>query len=273
MKLPLPITVLALCCAAAFAEKSTKTGITPVQAELSSDLATRILKVGSTVYARVSVDWQGSNCALSTGAVLEAHVLLVVPHTKTVKDSQLGLAFTGAQCGGMKLGSFPMVLAAMAAPPGDDDYGIMSASLPVLTTGAGGIAAIKSGAVANWTMQSDFYRYPLIPSLKMGEVSGIKGLTLSVGAGPEHSSILTSRNRDVSLDKRTMLMLVPAPGLHSAFRNRSVRKHHGAPSRRSTRLGQWRRRLNSGPGPVAGDIDLCVPPPVQPGVAVERGHQ
>ena len=84
MRIPGLITVLALCCTPAFAESATKPGITPVQAELSSDLNARLLKVGATVFARVAVDWQSSGCVLRTGAIIEAHVLSVVPHTKSV---------------------------------------------------------------------------------------------------------------------------------------------------------------------------------------------
>jgi hypothetical protein len=290
MRLPLPITVLALCCAVASADQLSKRGITPIEAELSSDLNARILKVGSAVYARVSVDWQGANCTLTAGAILEAHVLLVVPHTKTVKDSELGLAFTGAQCGEPKLGEFPLVLAAMAAPPEQSDYGIMSASLPV-NTGSGGtsvksdaIASLKSSAAANWFMESEFYRSPLALSMKMGQVSGIRGLTLSVATGPEHSSVLTSRNHDVSLDKHTLLMLVPAQGIFPLAAVISPPGPSEPPNASQPALPSASSGVSSASGPGAGalaeppadDIDLCVPPQcnqaLPSGAAINEGN-
>src|SRR5579863_6263652 len=79
--------LLALSSAAHYAETADKLGITPIQAELMADLNTRALKVGATVFARVTAEWQGADCALRNGAILEAHVLSVVPHTKTAKDS------------------------------------------------------------------------------------------------------------------------------------------------------------------------------------------
>jgi hypothetical protein len=290
MRLPLPITVLVLCCTAAFADKASKPGITPVQAELSSDLSARLLKVGSTVYARVSFDWQGTNCALSAGAILEAHVLLVVPHTKTMKDSELGLAFTGAQCGELKLGNFPLVLAAMAAPPDQSDYGIMSASLPVsMGTGntsskSDAIASLKSNAAANWVMEANFYRAPLIPILKMGQVSGIRGLTLSVGTGPEYSSVLTSRNHDVSLDKHTLLMLVPTEGVVPLAVANSPANAAALPASGQPTLSGASSDASSPSGPDASapaeppadDIDLCVPPQcnqaLPSGAAINEGN-
>ena len=46
--------------------------------------------------------------------------------------------------------------------------------------------------------------------MEMGDVYHVKGLKLSVGTGPENSSILTSKDHDVSLEKHSLLLLVPA---------------------------------------------------------------
>jgi len=46
--------------------------------------------------------------------------------------------------------------------------------------------------------------------MQMGDVYRIRGLKLSVGTGPENSSILTSKDHDVSLEKHSLLLLVPA---------------------------------------------------------------
>ena len=90
---------LVLCWATVSAEKLAKPGADPVQAELMADLHARLLKVGQTVYARVKVEWRNPGCNLKNGAVLEAHVVSVVPSIKPVKASEVGLAFTKAQCG------------------------------------------------------------------------------------------------------------------------------------------------------------------------------
>src|ERR1700739_4444601 len=97
---------LPLCWATASPEKIAKPGITPIQAELMADLHARLLKVGGTVYARVTVDWKGPGCVLRNGAILEAHVVSVVPRIKPAKGSEVGLAFSKAQCGELKLGPF-----------------------------------------------------------------------------------------------------------------------------------------------------------------------
>jgi len=47
----------------------------------------------------------------------------------------------------------------------------------------------------------------------MGEVERINGLKLGVAKGPDNSSVLTSKGQDVSLEKRTFLLLIPARGV------------------------------------------------------------
>ena len=60
MRIPGLTTALALCCTAVFADTIARPAITPVQAELMSDVHARLMKVGATVYARVTVDWRGT---------------------------------------------------------------------------------------------------------------------------------------------------------------------------------------------------------------------
>ena len=84
-RIPALTTALALCCPAVFADTTAKPGITPVQAELTADLNAHLMKVGSTVFARVTVDWRSSDCVLRNGAILEAHVVSVVPQPRPPK--------------------------------------------------------------------------------------------------------------------------------------------------------------------------------------------
>ncbi len=130
-----------LCIPAAGANKVAEPGITPIQAELMADLHARLLKVGATVYARVAVDWSSTDCALKTGAVLEARVVSVAAYTPAAKISEVDLAFIGAQCGTPTMGRFGLLLAAMAAPPRPSDLGILSDPMPVSTRGGDGMAS------------------------------------------------------------------------------------------------------------------------------------
>jgi hypothetical protein len=62
---------LVLFCATASAEKIAKPGANPIQAELMGDLHARLLKVGQTVFAHVTIEWRSPGCLLRNGAVLE----------------------------------------------------------------------------------------------------------------------------------------------------------------------------------------------------------
>ena len=212
---------LMLCCAAACAAAVTVQSVTPIQAELMADMHARLLKEGSTVFAKVIIDWKGTDCVLRSGAVLEARVISVVPDLKPAKGSQVSLAFTRAQCGQLKMGDFEMMLAAIAAPPSNSDLGIMSESLPVLSTGnmnMGGQITVNSmrdmrnSTDYNLNLQTTIASFPIDPRTEMGSVSGIRGLKLSVGTGPDNSSVLSSKDRDVALLKHTLLLLVPSQG-------------------------------------------------------------
>ncbi|HTB95965.1 MAG TPA: hypothetical protein VK716_03085 [Terracidiphilus sp.] len=211
------LLVVAYCVVAAYGDSLPKPGLKPVQAELIADLNARLLQVGSTVFARVTADWQSADCALKRGSILEASVLSVAPHTKTSKSSELALAFTQAQCGEAKMVPFKLMLAAMAAPTQDSDLGILNDTVPFLIgSGAGAISAVKSMQFsatgereATNTYTSPF---PAGAPMHMGEVIGIRRLRLDVGTGAESSSVLTSNDRDISLDKHTALLLVPTLG-------------------------------------------------------------
>ena len=204
---------LAFSCTAACAG-TTQSSVTPVQAELITGIHTRILKVGSPVYARVTVDWHDAECILDSGSILQAQVISVTPRTKTTKDSELGLAFTKAQCGGPQMGTFNLMLAAISAAPGDSDN--LEQTLPILSSAAGGgraaFASMHATAASGIQAQIQIHDFPVVPHMKMGYVGGLRGLTLNVGSGPDKISVLSSKNHDVSLDKNTLLLLVPTRG-------------------------------------------------------------
>jgi hypothetical protein len=263
---------VALCWATASAEKIAKPGITPIQAELMADLHARLLKVGGTVYARVTVDWKGPGCVLRNGAILEAHVVSVVPRIKPAKGSEVGLAFTKAQCGELKMGPFELLLSAVAGPPENSDLGILSENLPVKSlsglTGEMALNSMRASLSVNLQMESQVYLFPLVPRMQMGDVYGIRGLKLSVGTGPENSSILTSKDRDVSLEKHSLLLLVPAQGAFPrASAGSSVDDRVAPPGSTEPKVERIAAPL---PRPPVEDIDLCAPP--QCNVALPSGN-
>jgi hypothetical protein len=213
------VFALGLSIPAAAANKVAEPGIKPVQAELLADLHARLLKTGATVFARVIVDWSGAGCDLRNGAILEGRVVSVAPYTPAARVSEVDLAFTRAQCGKPQMGEFELMLAALAAPPRNSDLGILSDPMPLDTRGGGWGGLASLGAMqmsANYNVKlrldSSVYDFPALPRMHMGDISGIRGLRLNVGAGADNSSVLTSKGHDVALEKHTLLLLVPAQG-------------------------------------------------------------
>jgi len=194
------------------AEPLAKPPVTAVEAELMADLEARNLKPGGILYAKVTAEWNGLGCVLRQGAVLEAKVVSVVAHSATSKASEVALAFTNAQCGQSEMQPFALTLAAVAVPEEDDSS--VSMDMPR----ALGSAAPSQGPPSNfrsmtstnadiWDNMQHWVPVGQVP--KAGGVYGIKGLKLSVGTGPEDSSVLSSRDRNVALDKHTVLFLLP----------------------------------------------------------------
>ncbi|HEX4037609.1 MAG TPA: hypothetical protein VHX37_06085 [Acidobacteriaceae bacterium] len=187
--------------------------VTPVQAELLADLQARHLKVGEVIYARVFSAWEGPGCSLGKGAIVQAKVVAAVPHSKMSRESQVALSFDGAQCQPGKIGAFPLILAAIAMPEEDDSAELLDMPMP---TGAGtssanapsnGMRSTSSyDADLWWVMTKGFSRFP---DVHAGGVYGIHGLRLSVATGPENSTVLVSKDRDVAIYKHTELLLIP----------------------------------------------------------------
>jgi hypothetical protein len=277
MRIAIPglTTIFALCSAAALGAPAARPSINPIQAELMSDVEAHLTKVGATVFAKVTIAWQGTDCALRNGAIIEAHVISVVPHTKTAKGSELGLAFTRAQCGDLKMTDFDLMLAAVAAPAQGLDLGILSDPVPVNTTFGGfaqNMSNFNAAGGATWALEAGINQNKALPPMQMGDVFGIRGLKLSVGTGPDNSSVLTVKDPDVMLDKHTVLLLIPTKGIIPAVPVASAAQ----PSPASASVAASTVAASAAPAepappaaPPVEDIDTCEPP--QCNVALPSG--
>jgi hypothetical protein len=214
--------VLALYISAAYADSAARPENVPVQAELLADIQVHKLAVGAIFYARVTAEWRGVGCNLRSGAILEGHVLSIVPYSKPDKISQVDLAFTGAQCFGREMNSFNLLLAAIAAPQRELDLGILTDPVPnpvPLPIGASaapdaGFKLIANSQSMHLDTRIDFdkptYQFQN-QTMRIGEVSGIHGMKLGVGAGLENSSVVSQKGHNLWLERHTQLFLLPAP--------------------------------------------------------------
>jgi hypothetical protein len=271
-----------LCSTALFADSVPKAGVTPIEAQLLSDIHAHALKVGESVFVRVDSFWQGDNCMLREGAILEGHVIAVVPHSRTEANSELTLAFTKAQCKGPNLDDFRLLLSAVAAPPADEmDRGILTDALPLSTRATGpsstGIDAVKTmqqSTNMNLEMDTMGKGTPQLPRMKMGDVVGIPKVKLNVGGGPDHSSVLTATNHDLTLITKTFFVLVPMDEVLPAATVVRVAAQPGTASTAALTPAADASPPVPAPPPI-NDIDVCVPPQcdvaLPPGSAPSEG--
>lgn len=111
-----PILLAALSLYPSSSLSQSRPELGPIQAEIFARLNIRKLTTGASVFARVVEDWNGDDCYLKSGAILEAKVESVTPQARGTRGSKLALAFNKAQCNGSDTTPFELVLGAIAAP-------------------------------------------------------------------------------------------------------------------------------------------------------------
>ena len=270
------LAAFALCGTAVHADSVPKPGITPVEAQLMGDVRAHQMTVGQPVFARVDTAWTSSECNLRQGAIVEGRVVAVTPHSKADANSEMTLEFTKAQCNGVKMNDFKLLLSAVAAPPSDMDSAFLSDMLPMRTGNNGGIDGTQmmtQGTQAFLAPQKTDMNGridtenipPQLPPMKMGEVVGIPGVKLSLGTGLDHNTVLTAMKHDLTLVSHTIFLLVPedrvlrevTPGGPAAAGAAGLSAANGA------------SLAAAAPAPPVNDIDTCQPP--ECGVALPEG--
>jgi len=116
-----------------------------------------------------------------------------------------------------------LLLAAVAQPP--EDWANMpnaALSIPVTFANIGGTVNPGMGAIGageftlpEMELRGILHKFPMSAKVQPGAVIDIRGMKLGIGTGPNRSSVLTTRDRDVSLDKFTQFLLVPAALVYS----------------------------------------------------------
>jgi hypothetical protein len=225
----------------------------PVAVETLSYVDVHSYHLGSAIYVKVKVPWEGVGCYLYDGEVLRGKVELATPRGKDQKESQLAISFPDVHCVGSK-STVNLVLVAVEWDQGLEK--VPESKYPsvvqMATTRIGGNGAGMSAM----TMMSLSDRATNQIPLMLGEVLGIDGLTLAIGKGPDRSSLLKSSKRDVHLEKDSLMMLMPDsiafPKGHEADGAQMLEESSGA---------------GASPAPPA-DADIVtkplpIPPPVE----------
>jgi hypothetical protein len=200
----------ALCFGAASAETIPEPYHRPVQVELVNYLDVRRLHAGSSFFVKVVDDWAGLGCYFRSGQIFEAKVDLASPRSRQSSLSQLAVSFTNTPCVYGNL-SLDLVLAAVVWNSGDNN--LPHAQFPIIRYSlqpTGSVNTIQGNFNINGIEMMALNGKPEQNSIKPGDVLGIRGVKLRIGAGPDRSSILESSTRDVAVERESQFLLVPA---------------------------------------------------------------
>lgn len=253
------LTLCALCVPCAFAQSLDEPKYGPVQAEFIKHINVRQLAKDDTVFARVTLAWAGPHCSLREGAMLEGKVVQAESH-KGRTGSKLAVAFNTAQCNGTDMEPFPLVMAAVADTP--IDWKTLPDSqfrMPISFSnphGNGLLPGMGSAAAGDTydthvEMMGIIHRFPMSPRVKPGDVIGIKGYSLDVGGGPEHSSVLGAKGHDVSLSAYSQILLVPASAVFEAAAPFAMPKVVPA---------EAAAPIAPAAAPAVNELEVCAPP-------------
>ncbi|HTB97917.1 MAG TPA: hypothetical protein VK716_12970 [Terracidiphilus sp.] len=182
----------------------------PALPELWAALPTKFdsdkVRSGDEVMAIVANSWIYGICGVSTGDVLKGHVVSLTGWTDATKSNSVGMRFEVPCTDGKRK---PVVLIAVYYPEegakGQMDtfmmmpQGIGAGASGRQSTDIGSMPSPGTGPAAN------------LPLAKMGEVKGVRHLSLKVGGGEQGSTVLESSDKRLHLDKGTRLAFVPVP--------------------------------------------------------------
>jgi hypothetical protein len=258
--------LLGICASPIFCQTVVNPG--PVEAELLKPLNIRRLTAGSTVFARVTRDWNGPDCSLRQGSTLTAKVEVSEPH-KVRGDSRLALSFTHAQCNGIELKPMELLLSAVAAPPANWDnvvdaafktpVEIMNPGLTQLGTERHASGDTRFGndlvggiPMAHLEFKGVNHHFPMSANVQAGDVIDLKGMKLDLATGPNRSSVLSSKGQDVALDAYTQFLLVPFSML-----NFQTLRAAADPGEMSEIAQKDRVQADL---KVVNDLEVCAPP-------------
>jgi hypothetical protein len=181
----------------------------PVQAELVGVLDAAHAKIGDPVFAKVRIKWEDSNCPLQERALLKGRVVAQTPISKIEKTSQLSVLFDTAECGKKDMRPLSLTLAALTAPDLRKDADNSKYQSLGDAPGVALQGGMRNLSAAAFSVYNQPYRAPQLPKTVLpGQVVGIDGLKIAMGAGPEGSTTLSASRRNVRLETGSILVLV-----------------------------------------------------------------
>ena len=189
----------------------------PLQAELLIPLNASKLARGTPVLAKTRLDWQGPTCLLRTGALVSGRIVDFERRSKQNKGSSLTVLFDSADCDGHHTPVGLTLVGLIVRPHMDEerpplDSGFVNASPVQMIPGSPNNLQQARFAYIDASNARIAEHNANGPSqIAPGAVIGLRKVTLSVGTGPEGSSVLTAIKGNISLERETtQLVLMPS---------------------------------------------------------------
>ena len=185
------------------AQNASKPPLPELWTKLETPVDTRKAKPGDALVAVASDSWVYLTCGISVGAKVDGKVVAVVNDSAT-GATKLSLRFD-APCENKTRA--PLVLIAVFHPADSKGQMDMYMSMPQ------GIGAGASGRRSTKLDQLPSPEQPAeqLPIAKIGEVIGIRHLSLGVGMGELGSTVLATPDKHLQLQAGTRLAFVPVP--------------------------------------------------------------
>ncbi len=199
----------------------------PIQAYLLTTMEAGRIKVGDPVYAKVEAEWKGPACSLRKGAMVKGRIVTQSVRTKTQKTSDVALLFENGECDGRDMKPLPLMIAALVAPDpnrstslfeGEESQPLSQVVGMAIGAGASGLGPAVGGttggnlrSLTGAASTAYFVEPPKFKPPKAvlpGQVIGISDVKLSVGNGPEGSSILSATKHNLRLEAGSQFVLV-----------------------------------------------------------------
>jgi hypothetical protein len=187
----------------------------PLEADLLAPLDASKLVRGASVLAKARLDWKGPTCLIRAGSVVSGHIVDFEQRSKQNKGSSLTILFDHANCDGHLTPTGFTLVALITTPALDEgrpllDSGFVNGSavqsIPGVASNIPQARLNGSGAMSLRAGESSAQG----PShVTAGQVIGLNKVTLSVGTGPEGSSVLTAAKGNIRLERATQFVLMP----------------------------------------------------------------
>jgi hypothetical protein len=194
-----------------------------VHAELLTRLYVNKLNAGDPVLAKVIDPWEGRNCKLRDGAILAGHV--VKAETSNWKNvfSSITITFDTAECNDLPSAALPLTLVTIlpSANGGDSDELESRSLIDALFSPENVITSYEraldnKGDLANELNRATTFSDQANAQLPAGRVVGFHLMQLDAGVGPENASRVYRKDKNLRLERRTNMILVPSPKMDSA---------------------------------------------------------